>query len=32
MANDYEIFEGKSLSGLFKDIYENTKTNKLKRY
>ena len=28
MANHYEIFEGKSLSGLFKDIYENTKTNK----
>jgi len=28
MANDYEIFEGKSLSGLFQDIYENTKTNK----
>ena len=28
MAIDYEIFEGKSLSGLFKDIYENTKTNK----
>ena len=28
MANDYEIFDGKSLSGLFKDIYENTKTNK----
>ena len=28
MASDYEIFEGKSLSGLFKDIYENTKTNK----
>jgi len=28
MANDYEIFEGKSLSDLFKDIYENTKTNK----
>ena len=28
MANDSEIFEGKSLSGLFKDIYENTKTNK----
>ena len=26
MASDYEIFEGKSLSGLFKDIYENTKT------
>ena len=28
MANEYEIFEGKSLSDLFKDIYENTKTNK----
>ena len=28
IASDYEIFEGKSLSGLFKDIYENTKTNK----
>jgi hypothetical protein len=28
MANDYEIFEGKSLSGLFKDIYENTERNK----
>ena len=28
MASDYEIFEGKSLSGLFKDIYENTKTIK----
>tara|TARA_B100000575_G_C23006388_1_gene579826 strand:+ start:463 stop:864 length:402 start_codon:yes stop_codon:yes gene_type:complete len=28
MASDYEIFEGKSLSDLFKDIYENTKTNK----
>jgi len=28
MANDYEIFEGKSLSGLLQDIYENTKTNK----
>ena len=25
MANNYEIFEGKSLSDLFKDIYENTK-------
>ena len=24
MANDYEIFEGKSLSGLFKHIYDNT--------
>ena len=28
MANDYEIFEGKSLSGLFKDIYKNTERNK----
>ena len=28
MASNYEIFEGKSLSDLFKDIYENTKTNK----
>lgn len=28
MANDYEIFEGKSLSNLFKDIYDNTTRNK----
>ena len=28
MANDYEIFEGKSLSDVFKDIYDNSKTNK----
>ena len=28
MANDFEIFEGKSLSDLFKDIYDNTKRNK----
>ena len=28
MANDYEIFEGKSLSGLFKDIYDNSTRNK----
>jgi len=28
MAHDYEIFEGKSLSGLFKDIYNNTEKNK----
>ena len=28
MAINFEVFEGKSLSGLFKDIYENTKTNK----
>jgi len=24
MAIDYEIFEGKSLSDLFKDIYDNS--------
>ena len=28
MANDYEIFDGKSLSDLFKDIYDNTEYNK----
>jgi hypothetical protein len=28
MANDYEIFKGKSLSDLFKDIYDNTERNK----
>ena len=28
MANDYEIFEGKTLSDVFKDIYDNSKTNK----
>ena len=28
MANDYEIFEGKTLSDLFKDIYENTESNR----
>ena len=28
MANDYEIFEGKNLSDVFKDIYDNSKTNK----
>ena len=28
MANDYEIFEGKTLSDVFKDIYDNYKTNK----
>jgi len=28
MANDYEIFKGKSLSDLFKDIYDNTTRNK----
>ena len=28
MANNFEIFEGKSLSDLFKDIYDNTERNK----
>ena len=28
MANDYEIFEGKTLSDVIKDIYDNSKTNK----
>ena len=28
MAIDYEIFEGKSLSSLFKDIYDNTEFNR----
>ena len=27
MSNDYEIFEGKTLSDVFKDIYDNSKTN-----
>ena len=28
MAIDFEVFEGKSLSGLFKDIYDNSTRNK----
>ena len=28
MAIDFEVFEGKSLSDLFKDIYENTEKNR----
>jgi len=28
MANDYEIFGGKSLSNLFEDIYNNSTRNK----
>jgi len=28
MAIDYEIFDGKSLSSLFKDIYNNTQHNR----
>ena len=28
MSQDYDLFEGKSLSSLFKDIYDNSKHNK----
>jgi hypothetical protein len=28
MATDYEVFEGKSLSDVFKDIYDNTDKNR----
>ena len=28
MSNDYEIFKGKTLSDVFKDIYDNSHTNK----
>ncbi len=28
MSIEFEIFEGKSLSSLFEDIYKNSKTNK----
>ena len=28
MAIDYEIFDGKSISSLFKDIYDNTEYNR----
>ena len=28
MSNDYEIFKWKTLSDVFKDIYDNSKTNK----
>ena len=28
MSIDYEIFEGKSLSDLFRDIYDNTEKNR----
>jgi len=28
MSIDYELFDGKSLSSLFKDIYENTEYNR----
>tara|TARA_A100001201_G_scaffold7523_1_gene12022 strand:+ start:50 stop:436 length:387 start_codon:yes stop_codon:yes gene_type:complete len=28
MAQDYELFEGKTLSDVFKDIYDNTEKNR----
>jgi|TARA_B100000959_G_C14827267_1_gene560349 hypothetical protein len=28
MATDYEVFEGKTLSDVFKDIYDNTEQNR----
>ena len=28
MAIEFEVFEGKTLSDVFKDIYDNSKTNK----
>ena len=28
MSQDYELFEGKSLSSLFKDIYDNSQENR----
>jgi hypothetical protein len=28
MSTEFEIFKGKSLSSLFEDIYDNSKTNK----
>ena len=28
MANEFEVFRGKKLDGLFKDIYDNQKTTK----
>ena len=28
MATDYEVFDGKSLSDVFKDIYDNTEKNR----
>ena len=28
MAIDFEVFEGKSLSDIFKDIYDNSSKNK----
>ena len=28
MADSYEVFEGKSLSDVFKDIYKNSEENK----
>ena len=28
MSNEYEIFKGKNLSSLFKDIYDNSQENR----
>jgi cytochrome c551/c552 len=30
MSTDFELFPGKSLSGLFKDIYDNQQTKKVR--
>ena len=30
MSTNFELFPGKDLSGLFKDIYENTKSKKVR--
>ena len=30
MSSDFELFPGKDLSGLFKDIYDNQQTKKLR--
>ena len=30
MSTDFELFPGKNLSGLFKDIYDNQQTKKLR--
>ena len=28
MSDSYEVFEGKTLSDVFKDIYQNSESNK----
>ena len=30
MSTNFELFPGKDLSGLFKDIYDNTKSKKVR--